>query len=106
MSGFVDLFQRILQLAIRDFQLSQLKDQRIASLQQGIEQFALGAQLRFQNTTLLAGERLSVSLTDLADLRLLVEEIFIMKTLNAQLRHLRIKLLRFWHLWQTSHLGA
>ena len=104
--GFVDLFQRILQLAIRDFQLSQLKDQRIASLQQGIEQFALGAQLRFQNTTLLAGERLSVSLTDLADLRLLVEEIFIMKTLNTQLRHLRIKLLWFWHLWQTGHLRA
>lgn len=75
MRGFVDLFQRILQLAIRDFQLGQLKDQRIASLQQGIEQFALGAQLRFQNTTLLGGERLSVSLTDLADLRLLVEDL-------------------------------
>ena len=66
----------------------------------------MGAQLRFQNTALLAGERLSVSLTDLADLRLLIKKVFLMKTLNAQLRHLRIKLLRFWHLWQTSHLCA
>ncbi|RAY80237.1 hypothetical protein DP188_21720, partial [Enterobacter hormaechei subsp. steigerwaltii] len=28
------------------------------------------------------------------------------RILEAQLRHLRIKLLRFWHLWQTSHLRA
>jgi hypothetical protein len=31
---FVDLFQRIFQLAVGDFQLGQLQNQRIAALQQ------------------------------------------------------------------------
>ena len=34
---FVDLFQRVFQLAVGDFQLGQLEDQRVATLQQGVE---------------------------------------------------------------------
>jgi RIO-like serine/threonine protein kinase len=54
---------------------------------------------------LLAGQRLSVSLTDLADLRLL-EKIFKVQSLNAQLRHFGIQLLRLRHFRQARNLGA
>jgi hypothetical protein len=58
---FVDLFQRIFQLAVGDFQLGQLQNQRIAALQQRVQQLTLGAQLGFQNAVLLAGQRLPVA---------------------------------------------
>ena len=95
--SLVHLFQRVFQLAVRDLELSQFQNQRIPALQQGVQQFALGAQLGFQNTVLLAGQRLSVSLTDLAYLRLLIEKIFKVQSLHAQLGHLGIQLLRFRH---------
>jgi hypothetical protein len=52
----VHLFQRIFQLAVGDFQLGQLQNQRIAALEQRVQQFTLGTQLGFQNAVLLAGQ--------------------------------------------------
>ena len=83
MRCLVDLFQRIFQLAVGNLELSQLQNQRIAALQQGVQQFTLGTQLSFQNPVLLAGQGLAIRLTDLANLRLLIEEILKMQSLNA-----------------------
>ena len=106
MRSLVHLFQRVFQLAVRDLELSQFQNQRIPALQQGVQQFALGAQLGFQNTVLLAGQRLSVSLTDLADLWFVKEKIFKEQSLHAKLGHLGIQLLRFRHFRQARDLGA
>ena len=71
--GFVDLFQRVFQLAVGDLQLGELQHQGIAAAQQRVQQLVLRAQLRLQDLVLLAGQRLAVGLTDLPQLRLLTE---------------------------------
>ena len=72
-SRFVDLFQRVFQLAVGDLQLSELQHQSIAAAQQRVQQLVLRAQLRLQDLVLLAGQRLAVGLTDLPQLWLLTE---------------------------------
>ncbi len=104
MGGLVHLFQRIFKLGVRHLEFGQFKDQRVAALQQRGEQFTLRAQLRFQNAVLFAGERLSVGLAKLSQLRLLVEQILITHPVHTQLRHFGIKLLRFRHLRQSGDL--
>ncbi|MNN43825.1 hypothetical protein D3C81_1580840 [compost metagenome] len=106
MRGFVHLFQRVFQLAVGDFQLGQFQNQRVAALQQRIQQLALSAQLSVENAVLFAGQRLAIGLMLLTDLRLFVEKIFITQTLDAQLRHFRVQLLRLRHLRQTRDLSA
>ena len=76
-SGFIHLFERVFQLAVGDFQLGQFEDQRVAALKQRVQQLTLGAQLGFQNAIFFAGQRLAVSLANLPQLRLLIEQIFI-----------------------------
>ena len=73
MGRFVDLFQRVFQLAVGDLQLSELQHQSIAAAQQRVQQLVLRAQLRLQDLVLLAGQRLAVGLTDLPQLWLLTE---------------------------------
>ena len=73
MGGFVDLFQRVFQLAVGDLQLGELQHQGIAAAQQRVQQLVLRAQLRLQDLVLLAGQRFAVGLADLPQLRLLTE---------------------------------
>ena len=106
MRRFVDLFQRIFQLTIGDFQLGEFKDQRVTALQQGVQQFTLGAQLGLKYAILLAGERLTVKLMELAQLRLFVQQIFITQAMHTQLRHFGIQLLRLRHFRQARNLST
>ena len=96
----------IFQLTVGDLQLGQLQYQRIAALEQRIEQLGLRAQLRFQNAALFTGERLAVRLANQTQLRLAAEQILIMQTLHPELRHLGIQLLRLRRFRQTGYLGA
>ncbi|CAH0290207.1 hypothetical protein SRABI106_03491 [Rahnella aquatilis] len=102
--GVMYVIQRLHQLAVCHFQLGQFKNLGIATREQGIEQITLRPQLRIQNFLLICGERFAIVLPRLTVNSLLIQQIFIVQTLNAQLAHIAVKLLRFWPIRQTRNL--